>query len=52
MLGVLGRALKEHVFGAQWFGGSTKEIKELDSLKMADRQSDGMYWQTIIELLM
>jgi len=42
VLGVLGRALKEHVFGALWFGGSEKEIKQLEALEIKGAEMDGM----------
>lgn len=41
ILGVVGRALKEHVFGALWFGGSEKEIGQLETLEAKGAEMDG-----------
>jgi hypothetical protein len=31
MVGIIGTALKEHVFSALWFGGTEKQIEELEN---------------------
>lgn len=41
ILGVVGRALKEHVFGELWFGGSKTEIDHLDALQVKGEEMDG-----------
>ena len=39
VVGIIGTALKEHVFSELWFGGTDEQIEELE--KLQERQKDG-----------
>lgn len=39
--GIISTALREHVFAALWFGGTTDEIEELEKLEDKQKDDDG-----------
>jgi hypothetical protein len=41
VVGIVGMALKEHVFSALWFGGNSAQIKELEDLEDDQVDDDG-----------
>lgn len=43
IVGIVGNALKKHVFSALWFGGTTKQTEELDELQQKQAEGDGEF---------
>lgn len=41
IVGIVGMALKEHVFSALWFGGTPSQIEELAELEEKEKEEDG-----------
>jgi hypothetical protein len=41
VVGIVGMALKEHVFSALWFGGTPAQIKELEAAQEKQKDEDG-----------
>jgi len=41
VVGIVGHALKEHVFSSLWFGGTPEEIDLLEKLQEAEEDQDG-----------
>lgn len=41
IVGIIGMALKEHVFAALWFGGTPAQIQELEQLEEEEKEDDG-----------
>lgn len=46
VVGIIGTALKEHVFSESWFGGTDEQIEELEKLQERQKHGDGEMWQT------
>lgn len=44
VVGIVGTALKEHVFSALWFGGTDEQIEELQKLQEKQKNGDGARW--------
>jgi hypothetical protein len=41
LVGIIGTALKEHVFSELWFGGTEEQIEELERLQERQKNGDG-----------
>jgi hypothetical protein len=41
VVGIVGMALKEHVFSALWFGGNSAQVEELEQLEEDQMHDDG-----------
>jgi hypothetical protein len=41
IVGIIGTALKEHVFSELWFGGTDDEIRALEELQEKQKHDEG-----------